>query len=208
MKKLSYKKKLIIFDLDGVLIDSKINMKFAWQAVNKKFKLRVSFKKYFNNIGRPFDKILNALKIYKDIQDIEKEFSRASIRNIKKIKLYKDVKKTFKYLKKNKIKTAIVTSKSLDRTKKILRLFKIKVDELQCPSKKLRGKPFPDQIIKVIGKLKIKKKNCVYVGDTKFDAIASKKSNIDFALATYGYKIGIKKSKINIKNIFQITKFI
>ena len=114
MKKLSYKKKLIIFDLDGVLIDSKINMKFAWQAVNKKFKLQVSFKKYFNHIGRPFDKILNVLKIYKDLKDIEKEFSRASIQNIKKIKLYKDVRKTLKYLKKNKIKTAIVTSKSLD----------------------------------------------------------------------------------------------
>ena len=208
MKKLSYKKKLIIFDLDGVIIDSKINMRFAWQAVNKRFKLRVSFEKYFNHIGKPFNKILNDLKIYKDTRDIEKEYSRASIRNIKKIKLYKDVKKTFKYLKKNKIKTAIVTSKSLDRTKKILRIFKIRVDELQCPSKKLRGKPFPDQILKVISKANIKRKNCIYLGDTKFDSIASKKSKIDFALASYGYKIGIKKSKINIKNIFQITKFI
>ena len=208
MKKLSYKKKLIIFDLDGVIIDSKINMRFAWQAVNKRFKLRVSFEKYFNHIGKPFNKILNDLKIYKDTRDIEKEYSRASIRNIKKIKLYKDVKKTFKYLKKNKIKTAIVTSKSLDRTKKILRIFKIRVDELQCPSKKLRGKPFPDQILKVISKANIKRKNCIYLGDTKFDSIASKKSKIDFALASYGYKIGIKKSKINIKNIFQIKKFI
>jgi len=208
LKKLFYKKKLIIFDLDGVLIDSKINMKFAWQAANKKFKLKISFKDYFNHIGKPFDKILKALKVHKDPKEIEKEFSRASILNIKKIKLYKGVAKTLKYLKNKKIKTAIVTSKSFSRTKKIIKKFNIKVDEIQCPSKKLRGKPNPDQIIRVIKKINIKRKNCIYVGDTKFDYIASKRSNIDFALALYGYKIGISKSKINIKNIFQITKFI
>ncbi len=199
---------MIIFDLDGVLIDSKINMKFAWESANKKFKLKISFKDYFNHIGKPFDKILESLKVNKNKKDIEKEFSRASISNIKKIRLFKGVTKTLKYLKNKKIKTAIVTSKSFSRTKKILKKFNIKVDEIQCPSKKLRGKPYPDQIIKVIKKIDVKKKNCIYVGDTNFDHVASKRSNIDFALATYGYKIGISKSKINLQNIFQITKFI
>ena len=33
------KKELILFDLDGVLIDSKKNMQFAWEAVQDEFKL-------------------------------------------------------------------------------------------------------------------------------------------------------------------------
>jgi HAD superfamily hydrolase (TIGR01549 family) len=208
LTKLTFKKKLVIFDLDGVLIDSKINMKFAWRSANRKFKLKIPFKEYFKNVGMPYNKILKNLKVKNNIEAIEKEYGRASIINIKKIKLYKDVKKTLKFLKKKQIKTAIVTSKSLRRTKKILKLLNIKVDALQCPSKKLRGKPYPDQILKIINKMKISKKYCIYVGDTKYDAVASKMSNIDFAFAMYGYKIGINKSKINIKNIFQITKFI
>ena len=32
------KKELILFDLDGVLIDSKKNMQFAWEAVQDEFK--------------------------------------------------------------------------------------------------------------------------------------------------------------------------
>lgn len=191
-----------------MLIDSKINMKFAWHSANKKFKLKISFKEYFKNVGIPYNKILKNLKVKNNIEAIEKEYSRASILNIKKIRLYNGVKKSLKILKKKKIKTAIATSKSLRRTKKILKLLNIKVDALQCPSKKLRGKPYPDQILKIVNKMKIPKKNCIYVGDTKYDAIASKRSNIDFALAMYGYKIGIKKSKINLKNIFQITKYI
>ena len=96
MPKLTFKKKLIIFDLDGVLIDSKINMKFAWNSVNKKFKLKIPFKNYFKHIGKPFDKILKDLKISKDIKAIEKEFSQSSIANLKKIKIYMGVKKTLK----------------------------------------------------------------------------------------------------------------
>ena len=45
--------KLVLFDLDGVLIDSKENMRCAW-IVKKKFNLKQSFENYFKNIGLPF----------------------------------------------------------------------------------------------------------------------------------------------------------
>ena len=66
LKKLS--KKVLIFDLDGVIIDSKTNMFFSWSKVQdvhslKKFK----FKNYFQNIGRPFYDILKILGIKKII---------------------------------------------------------------------------------------------------------------------------------------------
>ena len=43
--------KLIIFDLDGVLIDSKNNMRLSWELVKKKYRISQSFKSYFNLIG-------------------------------------------------------------------------------------------------------------------------------------------------------------
>ena len=48
------KKKIYLFDLDGVLINSKKNMQVSWEAVNRKYDLKVSFKDYFKLIGMPF----------------------------------------------------------------------------------------------------------------------------------------------------------
>ena len=45
-------KSLYLFDLDGVIIDSKKNMRVSWNLVNKKFGLNISFKKYFFNRKR------------------------------------------------------------------------------------------------------------------------------------------------------------
>ena len=58
-------KKLIIFDLDGVIIDSKENMRVSWKAVNKSLNLKISFKRYFDKIGMPFEDILKKLRILK-----------------------------------------------------------------------------------------------------------------------------------------------
>ena len=46
------KYKAVIFDLDGVLIDSK-NMFLAWSQV-KKIGIKKPFKEYFKYIGLPF----------------------------------------------------------------------------------------------------------------------------------------------------------
>ena len=55
--------KLVLFDLDGVLIDSKENMRCAWIAVKKKFNLKQSFENYFNSVGLPFFVILKKIGI-------------------------------------------------------------------------------------------------------------------------------------------------
>ena len=50
--------KLIIFDLDGVLINSLNNMKYALKNTNKKLGLKLEFNKYRKYIGLPFLKYL------------------------------------------------------------------------------------------------------------------------------------------------------
>ena len=207
MKKKS-KKKVIIFDLDGVLIDSKKNMKISWNKTNKKFKLNKKFKEYFKHVGKPFKEILNALSIEKNLNKIENNYQLESKKNFKKIKLYKGVLETINFLKKKNITIGILTSKDKKRTINFIRKLKIKVDFIQCPHPSLRGKPYPDLFNKIIKEKKLKRKNCLYVGDAKYDFIAAKKANIKFIFARYGYKIGIKKSMFEIKNISQIKNFI
>lgn len=187
MKKTIKKKyKNLIFDLDGVLIDSKENMRVSWQAVQKKFSLMQEFDDYFILIGRPFKEILKKLGIKHKLDEIEEEYKTTSENNLNLIKLYPNVLETLKFFSENTIVMAVVTSKDKDRTKKILAdydFFKLTVS----PSENLRGKPHPDQIIFAMDYLNMNLEDCVYIGDTSVDAMAAKASNIDFLYAGWGY---------------------
>ena len=199
------KYKLIIFDLDGVLINSKENMRLAWNGVNKKFKTQVSFQKYFDNIGMPFIKILKKVGINKNFEEIKNLYSKISIENSNKIIFYKDVEKVLKYLISQRYKIGIVTSKDKKRTNLFLSKLNIKFDCIVCPQKRLKGKPYPDQLKFLLNKLKIDEKYSVYIGDTITDSKAAKSCNIDFIFASYGY--GISKSK-KMKRITSLKKLI
>jgi len=208
MEKFKYKKKLVLFDLDGVLFDTKKNMKYSWDLTSKRFNLKVPFKNYFCFVGRPFKDLLKLLKIRTNFSSIEKSFSNISKKNFHKIKIYPDVKKVLSYLKKKNIMIGIVTSKDKFRTKKILRKFNIRIKIIQCPEKGMKGKPYPDQINKILKNTKVGRNNCVYVGDAKVDQLSAKAAKIDFLFAKYGYKINIKKSKFFINNLEQIKHYI
>ena len=59
------KNKVIIFDLDGVLINSISNMKFALHSTAKKMKVKLNFELYRKYIGLPFEDIMKKMKIKK-----------------------------------------------------------------------------------------------------------------------------------------------
>ena len=183
-------------------------MKHSWELTSKKFNLKIPFKNYFNFVGRPFKDILKLLKVKNNYTSIEKSFSNISKRNLHKMKIYPNVKNVLSYLKKKNILIGIVTSKDKFRTKKILRSYNIKINLVQCPQNGLRGKPYPDQINKILKKTKIKRNNCVYVGDAKVDQLAARAAKIDFLFAKYGYKLNIKQSRFFINHLGQIKYYI
>ena len=194
-------KKIIIFDLDGVLINSKQNMSLSWAAVKKKHKLEQTFQIYFENIGAPFQIILKKIGINNKNFLIEKTFKENSIKNFNKITLYSGVLRTLKILKKQNI-LGLLTSKDKHRTLKLLKKFKIYelFDFIECPNFKFRGKPYPDQINKQIKNYKIKKKDVYYVGDMEYDYQTAKNAGINFIFASYGYG--------KLKKVRKIIKFL
>lgn len=177
----------VIFDLDGVLINSKKNMEKSWDQVRNKMNIRQSFNEYFTFIGYPFEKILNKIGIYKNINQIKKIYQKQSIKNLRFVKVNSGVIETIKILRKNKIKLGLVTSKDIKRTKMILKKFKIPIKIIVSPQKNLRGKPFPDQILSAIKKLMSSKKKTCYVGDMLVDYKAARNAKIEFIFASYGY---------------------
>ena len=71
-------------------------------------------------------------------------------------------------------------------TSKLQNIFSI----IQSPEKNLKGKPHPDQLLKVITELKVKKNQCIYIGDTYIDFLAAKNA----------------KKYINVKNCCCVCK--
>ena len=201
------RKRLIIFDLDGVLINSINNMRFAWKNTSERHNLKIPFKNYKSLIGLPFKKILKNLKVKNKFHlSVSRSYNFFSKQKIHEIKISQNKIKFLKKLIKNEFQLALYTSKNLSRTKIILgknrKLFKI----ILCPNNKLKGKPYPDGINFLVKKFKVKKKETLFVGDSLYDFKAARKSKVDYVHADWGYqKIKISKkftiSKIeNIKN--------
>ena len=203
------KRKLIIFDLDGVLINSLPNMKYSMQKTNKELKIKIDFNEYKKYLGLPFEKIMKKIGVKKNVLQIKKTYSYFSKKKIKEPKINKKTIKDLKILNIN-YDFAIFTSKDKKRTTKILNKYNflkiiITADDV------VEGKPSPEGIYKILKKARIKdKKNCIYVGDSIYDYQSSKKANIDYLHASWGYDKNLNKiEKIKkITNLLQIKNFI
>ena len=123
-----------------------------------------------------------------------------------KVRFYPNVKKTLNLLTKYDIRISIFTSKEKKRTKLILNKLNIKFNSINTPSRKIKGKPFPDQIFNAIKKARTVPKKTVMIGDSLYDQKASNAAGIDYIHAAYGY--GKVNSKKKINNFYEILRFI
>lgn len=190
------KKKLIAFDLDGVIINSIKNMQISWKKTCQKNNINISFEKYKKHIGLPFNKILDNLNIKKKYS-LADDYKKYSVKYSNLIYCYRNIKKVICNLKK-KHQIAIITSKDRKRAKFILKKKNIKYDILVTPDDVTNGKPNKEAFDQVISKTLIKKKNIYYVGDMGVDRKFALNSGVNFIYASWGY--GNLKEK-NIKKI-------
>ena len=195
-------KKAYIFDLDGVLIDSKHMMEQSWNICELEHKLTQSFEEYFKHIGMPFRDILKVIGIEDNHDAIKHTYDKASIELMEYcLEFYPGVEDTLRELKKH-AKLGVVTSKTAERTRLILDKLDIEFDYVVSPKTGLRGKPAPDQIMFCLAMLNVDPQDAVYVGDMQVDYWASERAGIDFIHATYGY--GNVKCEHSVDQIKQL----
>ena len=203
-------KKLIIFDFDGVLINSEKNMQLTWDKTIKNFKeYNINFREYKDNIGLPFNKILENLSIKKkDFKKITNYYKENSLYYQNKIKLFKGVKPLVKKLKK-KYKIALFTSKDNYRTKFLIKKFDLKFDFIVAGNDVKKGKPHPEGLKKIMKKLNFRRNSIFYIGDTTYDYYCAKKVKIKYIHVNWGIeKIQKYKDIIFVKNIKQLTNLL
>ena len=184
---LSLPKKAIIFDLDGVLLDSRPNMEQAWHDVQERLDITVSFEQYFKHIGRPFKDILEIIGLQEQLEEIELIYRQSSKKNIHLATIYPHVVESLQEIQDHNIKFGIVTSKDEERTKIVLNQLPLNFSSIQTPNSQFRGKPAPDHLLAATAQLNIDPNDSLYIGDAEVDAQAALRAGIDYCHANWGY---------------------
>ncbi|HVJ46399.1 MAG TPA: HAD-IA family hydrolase [Luteolibacter sp.] len=180
-------KKLILFDLDGVLLDSRTNMEHAWAAVRKKTGITVPFENYFALIGRPFRDILDRIGLKENQAAIEQAYMAASLYFLSNASFYEGTKEALQELAAGGRKLGIVTSKDAVRTKAVIEQLGVEFSTIQCPTKPFRGKPAPDHLLLAMAESGEDPADTVYIGDMDTDYRAAVRAGIDYIHASWGY---------------------
>ena len=160
---------------------------------------------------------MDILKKTKDIQDLFAEaiseenveleliFGHNEVKNpINKtifLKLLDTLKKDYNF--------AVFTSKDKSRTKIILKNYKF-FKYIVTSDDVIKGKPYPEGLIKILKKIKNKKKDTIYIGDSIYDYKAAKNIGIKYLHAKWGYEKQLKKKlSINeISSFLEIEKYL
>jgi len=195
-------KKIIVFDLDGVLIDSKKNMISTLIKTNRSLGLNIKFKDYEKYIGLPFKKILLKIGVKENFSKIEKNYKKFSYENISKLYLKKNIVNVLKRLKKE-FDLGIYTSKDKKRTLKVIGKNKYLFKYVITPENVKYGKPNPEGLKKIKFHGKYDYKNMIYIGDTIYDYMAAKKLKIKY----FHFKSNFSSNKIYLKRIKVISNF-
>ncbi|KKN38566.1 hypothetical protein LCGC14_0752160 [marine sediment metagenome] len=180
-------KALILFDVDGVILDSRRNMENAWASVRDELGVSVSFEAYFAEIGRPFPDIMARLGLAHAACTVERVFRRASSQSLHETPLFDGVVPMLSTLAESGRRLGIVTSKDSARTELVLDRLAVSFTVVMTPRDGLRGKPSPDHLLFAMARCNVDPANTVFVGDMDSDAEAARRSHVDYVHVDWGY---------------------
>lgn len=178
--------RLVLFDLDGVLVDSRESMSIAWASVQRELRVDVPFEAYFQEIGRPFDQIVARLGLSERLGEIERVYWRVAATEIGRVRPYPDVIRALRRVAAAGKLVGVVTSKRRASAVQTLRQFNVPFATLKTPDDG-PGKPAPDLLIAAVRELGVEIWETIYIGDMQVDYEAARNAGIRFFHAAWGY---------------------
>ena len=206
--------KYIIFDMDGVLIDSMPKHITAWKKALLKYNIKVNDLELALNEGANqklfLDKILKKYNIKKSFEERKEIINEKKKIFLKyKIKLF-PVKKILNYLKKNNIKLAVGTGGSKESVEKNLNEIKHYFEFIVNGDEIKKGKPNKETYSKIVKQFKANKKEVIVIENAPLGITSAKNAGLKcYAIETSLPKKYLKDAdKIfnNHKELFEFLK--
>ena len=178
--------KAIIFDMDGLMIDSERVTFECYQERLKDMNLTMDEEFYKTLLGKPikgiyqrfYDVYGNDFPIENVIQDVHQLMAERFEKEGVPVK--KGLVELLHYLKDNNYKTIVATSSNRDRVDKILAQAKITefFDDSICGDEVTKGKPNPEVFLKSCQKLGVNVDEAIVLEDSEAGIQASYDANI------------------------------
>jgi len=175
--------KNIFFDFDGVIIDSEPLHARAKQIVLKKYNISYPSSLFDDYKGIPdmvfFDYVAEKLDDHRHSSEFLQAEKKAALAKIfPELKMVEGFSGFLAKVKKNKIRTALVSSTSLyslglvDNLFHISEMFDLVITEIDTA----RHKPFPDPYLAALSKLPASTENTIVIEDSPNGIIAAKEA--------------------------------
>lgn len=170
----------VIFDMDGVLIDSEKLYNRFWREASKEFgfdmtrEIALGIRSLPAEFAIPkLERIFGKGYPYYEIKKRRIELMNKFV-DENGIEAKAGVNELLDYMKANGIKAAVATASDMDRTYKYLNMINIyhKFDEFVCGPDVKRGKPQPDIYLAAAKKLELMPEECIAVEDSPNGALA------------------------------------
>lgn len=208
----------VIFDMDGVLIDSERVSNLAWIEVGKKYGIIMNEERLKKIKGGTYQrtktileeefKILDSERFLKEKKDVQE---RIYIEE-KGVKLKTGVIEFLEYLEKNNIKKAVATSSHKEIATRHLKNLNIydRFDTFTYGDEVVEGKPAPDIFLKATEKLGLSTDEVIVVEDSVLGATASNNAQIRCIVVEDTIKFDEKESKLaflKLKSLLELEEY-
>ncbi|MFK5976601.1 MAG: HAD family hydrolase [Sulfurovum sp.] len=186
------KKKVIIFDMDGTLVNSAITIANAINFVRKNLGFEPMDSEFI--LSKVNEHSHNPAKLFyhseKFEADHEKWFSQYYTQNhATELALYNGIEELLLTLKAKGFKIAVATNAYRVSTIESLTHFGIYelFDAIACCDDVKNCKPNPDMLHKILDELNYKSDEAIFIGDGERDELAGKRANIDYIMVEWGF---------------------
>ncbi len=184
--------KLIIFDMDGTLVNSSLTIANAINYVRQNLGFEpMEQEKILQMVN---DHTLNPARTFYHAEafdaDHERWFSEYYTKNHEnELVLYDGIKELLESLKDNGHALAVATNAYRGSTIESLTHLDVydHFDAIACYDDVEKAKPHPDMLYKILDELDHSKEKALFIGDGPRDEMASKKAEIDYIMVDWGF---------------------
>lgn len=203
------KKKAVIFDLDGTVVDSM----WMWRSIDMEylggFGIALPEDLHKNISGKSFSETAAYFKetfaLPDSVEEIKNTWNTmAMYKYTHEVPLKTGMLEFLKLLKENGIRTGIATSNSLELVGAVLKSLSVEeyFDEVHTACEVAKGKPAPDIYLFVAERLGVKPEECLVFEDITEGILAGKSAGMEVCAVEDAFSAGDREEKQRLADYY------